>query len=138
VQRVKAQDGFPCARPSHLEIIGRGSVLRWQLDDAMARLTGANEPTMRAFYSHIKWTIEELRETYRTASNSQRKEILNHGRKSAIQMWNRGDWPWALGLSISCPNVESEHLPGEDAAYVKRETDKIIAEAIASLEEVPS
>ncbi len=32
--------------------------------------------------ANVEGTIEELRETYRVASNSQRKVILNHCRKS--------------------------------------------------------
>jgi hypothetical protein len=112
----------------------RGNVLRQQFDDAMMRLKGANYPAMRAFYSNIEATIEDLREAYNAASSSERKAILNHCRKSMNRMWDRGDWPSALGLGISSLNIESEHLPGEDAAYVKRETDKIIAEAAAFLE----
>jgi hypothetical protein len=50
-------------------------------------------------------------------------------------MRNRGDWYSALGFSISCLNVESAHLTGEDAAYVKRETDKIIEQATTVLTE---
>ncbi len=112
----------------------RGNVLRKQFDDAMMRLKGANEPAMSAFFSNVEATIEGLRELYRTASDSERKAILKHCRKSMNQMWNRGDWPSSLGLGISCLNVESEHVPGDDAAYVKRETDKIIGEAAAFFE----
>jgi hypothetical protein len=112
----------------------RGSVLRQQFDDVMMRIKGANYPAMRGFYGNIEGTIEELREAYNAASSSEHKAILEHCRKSMHQMWNRGDWPSVLGLSISCLNIESEHLPGEDAAYVKRETDKVIAEASAFLE----
>jgi len=112
----------------------RGNVLRQQLDDTMMRIKGANYPAMQGFYGNIEGTIEELREAYKRACSSERKEILEHCRKSMHRMWNQGDWPSVLGLSISCLNIESEHLPGEDAAYVKRETDKIIAEASAFLE----
>jgi len=110
----------------------RGNVLRQQLDDATARLRGANYPAMHGFYGNVEGTIEELREAYNAASPRARKALLEHCRKSSIQMWNTGQWPQALGLNISCLNVESAHLPGEDAAYVKRETDKIIAEARTS------
>ena len=53
-------------------------------------------------------------------------------------MWNSGDWPSALGLCISCLNIESEYLPGEDAAYVKTETDKIIEQAANYFEQKPA
>ena len=48
-------------------------------------------------------------------------------------MWGSGDWPSALGLGISSLNVESEYVPGKDAAYVKAETDKIIQQAAKTL-----
>jgi len=112
----------------------RGNVLRQQFDDAMMRLKGANEPAMRAFFNNVEQTIEPLREAYGPASPSERKAILKHCRKSMNEMWDRGDWPSSLGLGISCLNIESEHVPGEDAAYVKRETDKIIGEATAFFE----
>jgi len=89
---------------------------------------------MHAFYGNIIGTIEEWREAYTAASSSERKAMLEHARKSMIQMWNREDWYSALGLGITCLNIESEQLPGEDAAYVKRETDRIIEEASAFLE----
>jgi hypothetical protein len=44
-------------------------------------------------------------------------------------MWNRGDWPSALGFGIACLNAESRFGPSEDSSYVKRETDRIIQEA---------
>lgn len=53
-------------------------------------------------------------------------------RKSAVQMWDSGDWPSALGLTVSALNIESEYVPGKDAAYVSAQTDKIIVEAAAS------
>ena len=49
-------------------------------------------------------------------------------------MWNSGDYASALGLCISCLNIESEYLPGKDAAYVKTETDTIIEQAATYLE----
>lgn len=47
-------------------------------------------------------------------------------------MWDGGDWPSALGLTVSALNIESEYVPGKDAAYVSAQTDKIIVEAAAS------
>jgi hypothetical protein len=45
----------------------RGKVLRQHLDDAMARLKGANYPAMHGFYGNVQGTIEELREAYSAA-----------------------------------------------------------------------
>jgi hypothetical protein len=61
----------------------------------------------------------------------ERKALLREMVKAMRQMWVSGDWPLALGLGISCMNAESRFLPGEDAAYVKAETDRWIQEAAA-------
>jgi hypothetical protein len=110
----------------------RGNVMRQEFEDVMVRVRGANQYAMRGFFNNVAQTIEQLRDAYGPASPSERKTILKHCRKSMSEMWDRGDWPSSLGLAISRLNVESEHVPGEDAAYVKRETDKIIGEATAS------
>jgi hypothetical protein len=114
--------------------VRRGNVLRQQFDDTMARLKSANHLAMQAFFNNVDQTIEPLREAYNAATPRERTTLLEHYRKSMVQMWNRGDWYSSLGLGISCLNVESAHLPGEDAANVKRETDKIIREAAAFFE----
>ena len=49
----------------------RGNVLRQHFDDAMMRLKGANYPAMRDLTR-----IEELREAYREASDSERKALV--------------------------------------------------------------
>jgi hypothetical protein len=67
---------------------------------------------------------------YAAASSSERRAILRVAKKAAINMWDRGGWPSALGFAITCLNVESRFLPGADAAYVKRETDRIVEEAL--------
>jgi hypothetical protein len=109
----------------------RGNVMRKELEDVIARIQSANAPAMNAFYNNVDQTIETLREAYRPASNSDRKALLKECRRSFTEMWNRGDWPSALGLGISALNVEAEFVPGKDAAYVKAETDRIIQKAIA-------
>jgi hypothetical protein len=110
----------------------RGDVMRREFDDAITRIRNANETARSAFFNNIDQTIGPLKEMYGPASASERKQLLKHCRNSAIQMWDGGDWPSALGLSISGLNVESEFVPGEDAAYVKEQTDIIIAEAAAA------
>lgn len=107
----------------------RGNVMRKEFDDVLARMNGANESARSAFLNNVDQTVERLREVYRPASPRERKAILKQCRISAEQMWDRGDWPSSLGLGITCLNVESEFVPGEDAVYVREQTDKIIAEA---------
>ena len=107
----------------------RGNVMRKELEDVMARMRTANDHARSAFFNNVEQTIGLLREAYRPASASERKAILRECRKSASQMWDRGDWPSSLGLAISCLNIESEYVPGADATHVKAETEKVIQEA---------
>jgi len=79
-----------------------------------------------------------LREAYGPASLHGRETLLEECPKSGTEMWNSGDWPSALGLCISCLNIESEYLPGEDAAYGKTETDKSIKQAANYFEQKPA
>lgn len=107
----------------------RGRVLRKEYEDVIARMRNANQSSRSAFLNNIDQTAEEALAFYTSASNSERKAFLRRARKETTVMWNSGDWPSALGAAISCLNAESRFLPGEDAAYVKRETDRLIKEA---------
>ena len=109
----------------------RGNVMRKEFEDVIMRMRSANESAKSAYLNNVDQTIEALKEEYGPASASDRKTLLKNCKKSANQMWASGDWPSALGPGISCLNIESEYVPGEDAAYVKAQTDKIIAEAAA-------
>jgi hypothetical protein len=113
----------------------RGNVMRKEFEDVMIRIRGANEPAMHAFFNNVDQTIEALRGAYGPAPAADRKTLLREARKSASTMWDGGDWPSSLGLAISCLNVESKYVPGEDAAYVHRETEKIIRDAVAFFEQ---
>ena len=113
----------------------RGGVMRKEFEDAMARIGAANR---WAVYNIVQQTIGPLREAYGPAWLYGRETLLEECRKSGTEMWNSGDWPSALGLCISCLNIESEYLPGEDAAYVKTETDKIIEQAANYFEQKPA
>jgi hypothetical protein len=110
----------------------RGGVLRKEFEDTMARIGAANGWEV---YKNVHQIIGPLRETYRPAPTHRRETLLAECRKSGTEMWNSGDWPSALGLCISCLNIESEYLPGKDAAYVKTETDKIIEQAAKYFEQ---
>jgi len=106
----------------------RGGVLRREYEDAMARMCDANPAARSAFLNNIHQTIYVI-EFYSSASKSERKAFLKEMRKAGIDMWNSGDWPSALGLGISCLNAQCRFVPGDDAVYVKLETDRLINEA---------
>lgn len=106
----------------------RGNVMRKELADVRARLRNANEPALRGFYGRVE-EIENIREVYRAARDTERKQLLKEARKSSSQMWDQGYWPQALAVAICCLNAEAEFVPGDDAAYVKAETDKMVVDA---------
>jgi len=54
---------------------------------------------------------------------------MKMARKEMGKMWDRGeDWE-VLGATITFLNVESRFVPGEDASYVREQTDRLIKEA---------
>jgi len=110
----------------------RGTVMRKEYDDLMFRIIGANKHARAAFLNNIDQTIDRVVETYSAASPAERKALLEELQGAAKNLWTGGDWPSALGLGISCLNAESRFTPGEDAAYVRVETDRLIKEARAS------
>jgi hypothetical protein len=110
----------------------RGAVIRKEYEDVIARMRGANPAARSAFLNNIHQTIDQVIGRYSSASKSERKVFLESMRKSSLEMWNSGDWPSALGLGISCLNAQSRFVSGDDAAYVKRETDRLIKEAEAA------
>ena len=112
----------------------RGGVMRKEFEDTIARIGAANR---WAVYNNVQQIIGPLREAYGPASPHRRETLLEECRKSGTEMWNSGDYASALGLCICCVNIESEYLPGKDAAYVKRETDKIIEQAANYFEQKP-
>jgi hypothetical protein len=107
----------------------RGAVLRKEYEDTMARMRDANAPAKAAFLNNIHQTIDHVVDTYSSASKVERKAFLAQARKSCLEMWNSGDWPSSLGLAVSCLHAESRFVPGDDAAYVRRETSRLIKEA---------
>ena len=107
----------------------RGADLRKEYEDVMARMRGANPPARAAFLSNVHQTIDHMIGFYSSASVPCRKAYLRKMRKACRKMWANGDWPSALGLGISCLNVESRFILGDDATYVKIKTDCIIKEA---------
>ena len=106
--------------------------MRKEFEDTIARIGAANR---WAVYKIVQQTIGPFREAYGSASTHGRETLLEECRKSGTEMWNSGDYASALGLCISCLNIESEYLPGKDAAYVKTETDRIIEQAAKYFEQ---
>jgi hypothetical protein len=109
----------------------RGAVLRKEYEDIMTRMRDANPAARAAFLNSIHQTIDHVIGFYSSASVSGRKAFLGKMRRESFRMWKSGDWPSALGLGISCLNAQSRVVPGEGAAYVKLETDRIIKAASA-------
>ena len=107
----------------------RGTVLRKEYEDTMARMRDANPAAKAAFLNNIHQTIDHIIGFYSSSPVAGRKAFLEKMRKAALDMWRRGDWPSALGLAISCLNAECRFVAGGDAAYVKLQTDRIIKEA---------
>lgn len=95
----------------------------------MARMGDANHAARAAFLNNIHETIDHVIGFYSSASVPRRKAFIDKMRKASLKMWNRGEWPSALGLGISCLNAQSRFVPGNDAAYVKLETNLLIKEA---------
>ena len=107
----------------------RGIQMREMYNDAIARMRDANLLASPAFLNHVNHTIQELAARYEPASKSKRKTLLRLARKNAAAVWNKGDLPSAISLAIACLNAESHFVPGDDAAYVRLETDRLIREA---------
>ena len=104
--------------------------MRKEYEDLMARMEGANRFAKSTFFNNVCQTIDAVVSAYSTASKSERKDLLRAMMGETRRMWAAGDWPSALGLGISCLNAESQFVPGDDAAYVKRQTDRIVHEAL--------
>jgi len=107
----------------------RGARLRKEYKDVMARMHDANPAARSAFLNNVHQTIDHVIGFYSSASVTRRRAFLEKMRKASLEMWNNGDWPSALGLGISCLNAESRFVLGDDAAFVKLETDRIVKEA---------
>jgi hypothetical protein len=102
--------------------------MRQEYEDAIGRL-GDNPYARKGFYNEINQIAPSHIAAYSTASPAERKTMLKQAQKSARELWDRDWWPEALGVSIVYLNAESRFVPGNDAAYVRAETDRLIKEA---------
>src|SRR5919108_67487 len=107
----------------------RCTVMRKEYEDVLARMDGTNKHARAAFLNNIDATIDEVVKSYSAASPSEPKVFLRQVREQTKQMCASGDWPSALGAAISCLNAESRFVPGDDAAYARSETDRLVKEA---------
>jgi hypothetical protein len=117
--------------PLYLWQEARGRVIRKRYEGLKSRIDAADIPAKSACFGVIKSKFEPLRCSYASASRAERKRILKFTSETAHKWSDAGDWPHALGLAIIMFNLETGHLPGDDASVVKAATDALIKEANA-------
>jgi hypothetical protein len=109
----------------------RGSVLRREYDDLKRRIDAADAISKAAFINFIRSTVGPVSDGYALASGADRERILKEVRKFSRKLWDAGNRPQALALGVIMLNIESQFVPGDDAAVVKAATDALIKEAMA-------
>jgi hypothetical protein len=106
----------------NISLEARGKIMRRELDDISARIEQAGDYARLLIYKSIARSIGPVRTKYMASSDSGRKDMLRVLKKFAKESWSAGDEPAALGLSVVALNVESQFVPGADAATVRAET----------------
>jgi hypothetical protein len=109
----------------------RGSVLRREYEDLRRRIDTADATSKSACLNQIRSTFGPVSDGYKLASPDDRERILKEVRAVSRQLWEAGNRPQALALGVIMLNIESQFLPGDDAALVKEATDALIKEATA-------
>jgi len=109
----------------------RGSVLRREYDDLRRRIDTADATSKSACLNQIRSTFGPVSDGYKLASPDDRERILKEVRAVSRRLWEAGSRPQALALGVIMLNIESQFLPGDDAAFVKAATDDLIKEASA-------
>jgi hypothetical protein len=108
----------------------RTAGMRKDLEAAIAQAPCPTSPARSAFLSTLAQAHGTLLALCWAASPTERGPILRYAKQAATNMWRQGAWPSALGFEIAMLNVASRFVPCPDSAYVRAETDKIIAEAL--------
>ena len=103
--------------------------MRKEYEDVMARMQNANKYAKFEFHNEINHRTTDFLEFYSGASKSDRIKILNAMSKNVAYLWNQNFPFGALGVHIVSLNVESHFVHGEDAEYVRQQTDILIKEA---------
>lgn len=109
----------------------RGNVLRKEYEDLKRRIEATDSVPKSTFFNFIKSTFGPVSEGYALASSADRQRILKEVREVSRKLWEAGNRPQALALGVIMLNIESEFVPGEDAAFVKEATDALIKQALA-------
>ena len=104
--------------------------LHEEYDDLRRRIDAANVEQKSAFSNYIKLNYGPVKEGCELASSADRERILNEVREVSRQLWAAGNRPQAMALGVIILNMESEFLPGDDAAFVKLATAALIKEGI--------
>jgi hypothetical protein len=109
----------------------RGNVLRKEYEDLKRRIDTTDSLPKSTFFNFIRSTFGPVSEGYALASSADRRRILKEVREVSRKLWEAGNRPQALALGVIMLNIESEFVPGEDAAFVKEATDALIKKAMA-------
>ena len=107
----------------------RGTVLRRQYDDLRRRIDAADVTARLVCFNYIRSTFSSISEAYELASIPDRERMLKAVLEVAGKLWNGGNRPQALALGVIMLNIESRFVAGDDATFVKAETDALIKEA---------
>jgi hypothetical protein len=110
----------------------RGTVLRRQYDDLRRRIDAADESARAACLNYIRSTFNTISDAYELASSSDRGRMLKAVLEVTRKLWEEGNRPQVLALGVIMLNIESRYVAGDEAAFVKAETDALIEEASAS------
>jgi hypothetical protein len=109
----------------------RGNTLREEYDDLKRRIDAADVMSRSACFNHIRSTFGPVSEGYALASSGDRERILREVREVSRKLWEAGNRPQALALGVTMLNIESQFMPGEEAAFVKAATDALMKEGLA-------
>jgi hypothetical protein len=106
-----------------------GTLMRLQYDDLKRRIDAADTWARLACFNYISSTFDSVSDAYAQASSADRERMLKEVLKVSRKLWDAGNRPQALALGVITLNIESRFLPGDDAAFVKAETDALIKQA---------
>ena len=107
----------------------RSTVLRRQYDDLRHRIDAADTPARPVCLNYIRSTFNSIRDAYELASNADRERMMKAVLEVSRKLWDEGNRPQVLALGVVMLNLESRFVEGDDANYVKVETDALIKEA---------
>lgn len=107
----------------------RGAVLRRQYDDLRRRIDAADVSVRSVCLSYISATFDSINDAYELASSADRERMLKAVMDVSRKLWQEGNRPQVLALGVIVLNIESRFVEGDDAAFVKAETDALIKQA---------